>query len=141
MVSFDGGILLLPVLVDKFEFVLVGLLDDVDVVVEVGAFEVDLEEDGDEDSEDQHQEYDLPGNDVGGDWAVVEGDLAHREVEVAQDYQDVLDQEQKPSYHFEVEVKLLFEGPESEDSENVDKFNNKDEVLEHGIPEEDQHQK
>lgn len=63
--SLDGGILLLAVLVDEFEFVLVGLLDKVDVVAEIGALEVDLEENGDEDPENQDQEYDLPGDDVG----------------------------------------------------------------------------
>ena len=137
--SLDGWVLLLAVLVYEFEFVLVGLLDEVDVVAEIGALEVDLEEDGDEDSEDQDQEDDFPGDDVGGDRSVVEGDGAHGEVEVAQDDEDVLDQEEKAGDNLEVEVELLFEGAEGEDGKDVEELDNEDEVLEHGVPEEDQH--
>jgi hypothetical protein len=122
------GLSLVPL--DEFKLVLAIFPDDPDLVVEVGALEVNLTEDGEDVAADKDEEDDVSGYEVGADPVRGGGDPSQGEVDFPHDDEEVVGDEEETANDFEVEIELVGEGADRDDYEETDEFEHKHQVHE-----------
>ena len=117
-----------------FQFELVFLSDQSDLVVEVGASRVDLVEEGNEDSQGEEKEQTISADDQRDGSEVVDSLLSDWVVEVDEDYEHVLSEEEEAADGFGVVFYWLLEGTNGNDEEDVDELEQEDEKGKDSLP-------